>query len=155
MSRRRSLRQRLANANVEIENVRPERTEAFRREHEREALSTLWSFPVIWHAQDHEFAATADGVVIGALRVRIAASLLHVESLVIAKDHRRSGIGRRLLDEAEALGKYYNCHKVTLEVPADRGAARAFFESCDYKLEAILPQHTWKRDVAILRKFLL
>ena len=45
-------------------------------------------------------------------------------------------------------------HKVTLEVPA-AGDARAFFETCGYKLEATLPQHTFKLDVAVLRKFLL
>jgi hypothetical protein len=39
-------------------------------------------------------------------------------------------------------------------VPAG-GEARAFFEACGYKLEAVLPQHTFKLDVAVLRKFLL
>jgi hypothetical protein len=39
-------------------------------------------------------------------------------------------------------------------VPA-QGAAREFFEAAGYKLEAILPQHTFKLDVAVLRKFLL
>ena len=42
--------------------------------------------------------------------------------------------------------------KVTLEAPADL-PARAFFEACGYKTEAILPQHTWKLDVAVMRKF--
>jgi len=59
-----------------------------------------------------------------------------------------------LLARAEEIANYYNCHKVTLEVPAT-GAARAFFEACGYKTEAVLPQHTFKKDVAILRKFLL
>ena len=47
-------------------------------------------------------------------------------------------------------------------VPALSGAsspaglpAQAFFEACGYKVEAILPQHTWKLDVAVMRKFLL
>lgn len=139
---------------VEIESVRPERTASFRREHEREALSTQWNFRVVWHEQFHEFAATIDGDVVGVLSLRIAASLAHVDSLIVAPERRRNGIGRRLLECAETTANYYNCHKVTLEAPADF-PARTFFEACDYKTEAILPQHTWKLDVAVMRKFLL
>jgi ribosomal protein S18 acetylase RimI-like enzyme len=139
---------------VEIEAVQPERTADFRREHEREALSTEWSFRVIWHEQRHEFAATQDGAVLAVLGLRIAASLAHVDSLVVAPERRRSGIGRALLDRAEVAANYYNCHKMTLEVPAG-SPAQHFFEACGYKIEAILPQHTWKRDVAVMRKFLL
>ena len=138
----------------EIEDVQPERTRAFRAEHEREALSTQWNFRVIWHEQRHEIAATYAGDIVGVLALRIAASLAHVDSLLVAHDERRRGIGRALLERAEAVAKYYNCHKVTLETPADR-PARTFFEACGYHVEAILPQHTWKLDVAIMRKFLL
>jgi GNAT superfamily N-acetyltransferase len=141
-------------ATPEIGAVSLERTAAFWREHEREALSTQWGFPIVWHEQHHEFAATEGDAVLGALRLRIAASLAHVESLVVAPERRRQGLGRALVERAEIVANYYNCHKVTLETPAGSAAER-FFEACGYKLEAILPQHTWKRDVAVMRKFLL
>ncbi len=139
---------------IEIEPVQPERTAAFRREHEREALSTEWKFRIVWHEQRHELAALEGDRVVGVLGLRIAASLAHVDSLIVAPERRGGGIGRRLLERAEILANYYNCHKVTLEAPAGYPAA-AFFEACGYKIEAILPQHTWKLDVAIMRKFLL
>ncbi len=139
---------------VEIEEVRPERTTAFRRAHEREALSTEWNFRAVWHEQRHELAATLAGAPVGVLALRVAASLAHVESLIVAPDFRRNGIGRRLVARAEELANYYNCHKVTVEAPAGLPAS-AFFQACGYKIEAVLPQHTWKLDVAVLRKFLL
>jgi len=139
---------------VDIEVVRPERTQAFRREQEREALSELWGFRVVWHAQEHELAATAGGRIVGVLSLHIAASLAQLDLLIVAPAWRRRGIGRRLLDRAEELANYYNCHKVTLQVPL-AGAARHFFEAAGYKLEATLPQHTFKLDVAVMRKFLL
>ncbi len=139
---------------VEIEPVQPERTDAFRRTHERDALSTAWNFRVVWHEQRHELAAFAGAEILGVLGLRIAASLAHVDSLIVAPERRRAGIGRRLLERAEVLANYYNCHKVTLEAPAGLSAS-AFFEACGYKVEAILPQHTWKLDVAVMRKFLL
>jgi GNAT superfamily N-acetyltransferase len=139
---------------IEIEVVQPERTLAFRRESEREALSTQWGFPVVWHSQQHELAATEDGRVVGVLGLRIAASLAHIDSLFVDPAHRKAGVGARLVERAEELANYYNCHKVTVEVPA-AGVARPFFEAIGYKLEATLPQHTFKLDVAVLRKFLL
>ncbi|MBC5799571.1 MAG: GNAT family N-acetyltransferase [Candidatus Eremiobacteraeota bacterium] len=139
---------------VEVETVAPDRTTSFRKEHEREARSTEWNFPVVWHEQQHEVAALESVVVVGVLGLWIAASLAHVDSIIVAPSRRRCGIGRALLGRAESLAKYYNCHKVTLQTPAD-GVARTFFEACGYKLEAVLQQHTWKRDVAVLRKFLL
>jgi GNAT superfamily N-acetyltransferase len=139
---------------VEIEPVRPERVAAFRKANEREALSTAWSFRIVWHEQFHEIAALARDEVVGVLGLRIAASLAHVDSVLVEPARRRTGLGRRLLERAETLANYYNCHKVTLEAPA-ASSASAFFEACGYKVEAVLPQHTWKLDVAIMRKFLL
>ncbi len=139
---------------IEVEQVPPERTAAFRSSHERDALSTEWNFRVIWHEQRHEFAAMRGEEIVGVLGLRIAASLAHVESLIVEPARRRGGLGRRLLERAETVANYYNCHKMTLEAPAHL-PAREFFEACGYKVEAILPQHTWKIDVAVMRKFLL
>jgi GNAT superfamily N-acetyltransferase len=144
----------VSEAATEIEAVRPERTAEFRRAHERAALSTEWGFRIVWHEQQHEFAATVDSTIVGVLGLRIAASLAHVDSLIVAPERRLAGIGRALVERAEVVANYYNCHKMTLEVPAGR-PPQAFFEACGYKLEAILPQHTWKLDVAVMRKFLL
>ncbi len=141
-------------ASFDIEVVQPDRTVLFRRQHEREALSTQWNFTVVWHEQQHEIAALQNGAIIGVLGLRIAASLAHIDSLIVVPQRRRTGVGRALVARAESLGKYYNCHKVTLETPAE-GTSRTFFEGCGYRCEAILAQHTWKRDVAIFRKFLL
>ena len=95
-----------------------------------------------------------DGELIGAVRMLVAASLGHIEQIIVAPPERRQGIGRRLLESAAEIANYYNCHKLSAEVP-HRSAAQTFFEKCGFKEEAILPQHTWKRDVAIMRKFLL
>ncbi len=138
----------------EIEAVQPERVQAFWRANEREALRSFYGFAVVWHEQAHEFAATLDGRIAGALRLRIAASLAHVDSLVVAPEYRRRGIGRRLLARGEEAASYYNCHKMTLLVPA-RSKSLAFFAACEYHVEAVLAQHTFKIDMAVVRKFLL
>ncbi len=126
----------------------------FFRATEREALKTFYDFSVVWHEQFHDLAALADGVTAGAVRLRIAASLCHVEQLAVLPERRREGIGSELLERAADLAKYYNCHKMSALVPHE-SAAQRFFERCAYRQEAVLPQHTFKLDVAVLRRFLL
>jgi GNAT superfamily N-acetyltransferase len=92
--------------------------------------------------------------IVGALHVRIAASLAHIEALYVLAAYRGRGSGRRLVTRAEELANYYNCHKVCVAVFAEH-PAHGFFERSGYKLEAVLPQHTFKLDVALMRKFLL
>jgi GNAT superfamily N-acetyltransferase len=139
---------------VEIAHVQADAVTSFYRANEREGLRALYDFSVVWHEQVQDFAAIDDGVTTGAATIRIAASLAHVERILVAAPHRRNGIGRRLLDAAADVAKYYNCHKMSALVPLG-SAAQRFFEACDYRQEAVLPQHTFKLDVAVLRKFLL
>jgi GNAT superfamily N-acetyltransferase len=139
---------------VEIARVQPDAVERFFAETQREALKTFYDFSVIWHEQCYSFAAIDDDRTVGAATIRIAASLAHVEQIVVEADRRRNGIGRELLESAADVANYYNCHKMTAMVP-HRSGAQQFFERCDYREEAVLPQHTFKLDMAVLRKFLL
>ena len=139
---------------VEIVRTRPGDIVAFLQAGEREALRELYGFSVVWHEQRHDFAATEGGITIGAATIRIAASLAHVETLAVSPERRLRGVGRKLLQQAADVANYYNCHKMSVLVPQGSGA-QTFFERCGYREEAVLPQHTFKLDVAVLRKFLL
>ena len=139
---------------IEIVRVEPGRVAEFVGANEREALKTFYDFSVIWHEERHDVAAFDGEETVGTARIRIAASLAHVERVIVAAHRRRHGIGRALLDRCAEIANYYNCHKLTVEVPHHGGAQR-FFEACGYHEEAVLPQHTFKLDIAILRKFLL
>jgi GNAT superfamily N-acetyltransferase len=139
---------------VEIVRVQPDTIAAFVRLNEREALKTLYDFSVIWHEQSHDFAAVQDGETIGIAQIRVAASLAHVERVIVLSEYRRTGVGRALLHGAAEVANYYNCHKMTAMVP-HKSAAQSFLEHCGYREEAVLPQHTFKLDVAVMRRFLL
>ncbi len=139
---------------LEIAVAKPGEATAFWDTHDRAWRSEAWAFKVVWHEQSHDITASVDGTIAGALNVRIAASLAHVEALYVTPAHRRNGIGRALLSRCEEIANYYNCHKVSAGV-MNGGDALAFFSACGYHVEAILPQHTFKLDVAMVRKFLL
>ncbi|MBC5815612.1 MAG: GNAT family N-acetyltransferase [Candidatus Eremiobacteraeota bacterium] len=139
---------------VEIVRVSDDRVKSFFRETQREARTTLWNFSVVWHEQSYDVAAMEGESILGAARVLIAASLAHIEFVIVRPQARRNDIGRGLLAALEEIGNYYNCHKMTIQVP-HHSAAQTFLEACGYKEEAVLPQHTWKIDHAVMRKFLL
>jgi len=139
---------------LEIAVAKPGEATDFWHANDRAARSEVWAFKVVWHEQSHDITATVDGAIVGALKVRIAASLAHVEALYVLPAQRGSGIGRALLARCEEVANYYNCHKVSVEVFHD-GDAQRFFVGAGYVVEAVIPQHTFKLDVALLRKFLL
>lgn len=139
---------------LEIEIAKPGAAEPFWRANDRAWRTEAWDFKVIWHEQTHDVTAVSDGAIVGALHLRIAASLAHVEALYVLPQHRGNGIGRALLTRCEELANYYNCHKVTVAVLNESPALR-FFTTNGYHVEAVLPQHTFKLDVAMVRKFLL
>ncbi|MDQ2866764.1 MAG: GNAT family N-acetyltransferase [Candidatus Eremiobacteraeota bacterium] len=139
---------------VEVVRLQPESLDLFYREHEREALAAFYGFPVVWHERAYGFAIREAGDLCAAGTLRVAASLGCIERVIVATAHRRCGMGRAILDAMAEAANYYNCHKMTANVP-HLHPAQAFFESCGYSVEAILPQHTFKMDVAVLRRFLL
>jgi GNAT superfamily N-acetyltransferase len=139
---------------LEIEVAKPGDADAFWKSYDRAWRSELWAFKVVWHEQSCDVVARVDGAIAGALHARIAASLAHVEALYVEPPYRRHGIGRALLERCEQIGNYYNCHKVSAAV-LDASDALRFFTACGYHVEAVLPQHTFKLDVAMVRKFLL
>lgn len=139
---------------VEVVRASEETLEPFFGANEREALRSFYGFNVVWHEQRHWFAAQENERTEGAAQIAIAASLAHVERIVVEDSRRGRGIGRALLEAAAETANYYNCHKMSVMVPHGGGAQR-FFERCGYKQEAVLPQHTFKLDIAVLRKFLL
>lgn len=139
---------------VEIARVPLEALESFYRQTQREALKFFYEFAVVWHEQSYGIAARDGETIVGAATVRVAASLGHVDRVVVHPEYRRRGIGKGLLAQATEVANYYNCHKMTVLVP-HLGEAQRFFEACDYHVEAVLLQHTFKKDMAVMRQFML
>jgi GNAT superfamily N-acetyltransferase len=139
---------------LEIAVAKPGDAAAFWQANDRAWRSEVWAFKVVWHEQTHDITATVDGAIVGALNVRIAASLAHVEALYVLPGYRGNGTGRALLARCEEIANYYNCHKVSVAV-LNASPALRFFLGSGYHVEAVLPQHTFKLDVAMVRKFLL
>lgn len=59
--------------------------------------------------------------------------LLNVHDLVVAEAFRRQGVGRRLLQRAEAIARRLGCCKLTLEVLEGNGTAQAAYRRAGFQ----------------------
>ncbi|MGB9593658.1 MAG: GNAT family N-acetyltransferase, partial [Anaerolineae bacterium] len=87
---------------------------------------------------DHAvFVAEAEGVVVGWVHVYAVATLespAHAEigGLVVDEAHRGRGIGRALMERAEAWARGMGLHTVRLRSNVIRAEAHAFYERIGY-----------------------
>ena len=83
-----------------------------------------------------------DGVIAGFMG--LAAD--EMESLFIAPEHQRKGIGRQLVDHALA-----SCPDLFVEVNEQNHAARAFYEACGFDVVGRSEKDRQGRDYPLLR----
>ncbi|WP_321490608.1 GNAT family N-acetyltransferase [uncultured Hyphomonas sp.] len=66
--------------------------------------------------------------------------LLNVHDIAVHAAHRGKGIGRRLLDAAEAEARKRGCCKLTLEVLSGNMRARSVYEAAGYHAYELDPE---------------
>jgi ribosomal protein S18 acetylase RimI-like enzyme len=81
------------------------------------------------------FLRGASGELVGGLTGRIRWGWLYVETLWVAPDQRRSGLGSRLLREAETYARAHGGVAAHLECAAD---ALPFYERHGYELIGVM-----------------
>jgi GNAT superfamily N-acetyltransferase len=79
--------------------------------------------------------AEADGRVIGSLTLVLVLNLTHggrpwaeVENVVVDEETRQTGVGRILMDRAEAIATETGCYKLQLQSSLAREPAHRFYE---------------------------
>ena len=72
----------------------------------------------------------------------------HVAELrvLVGRDHRGLGLGKRLTNEAFALAKDLGLRKITAQMSTDQRSARGVFEHLGFRPEALLADHVITRD---------
>jgi ribosomal-protein-alanine N-acetyltransferase len=64
-----------------------------------------------------------------------------LESIVVARNSRRSGVGSQLLQAAIAWARRQGAHRLQLEVRAGNGPAISFYERAGMRREGLRPQY--------------
>lgn len=109
--------------------------------------------PVRWLEKNIILKATEKGKIVGTVKAKYDGGVIYVRNLIVAKDKRGQGIGKRLMEEIEKIGKKLNTHKIFL-FTMEKWDASKFYKNLGYKKTADLPKHYLKRDFVIYSKFL-
>lgn len=84
-------------------------------------------------------AVTLAGGIVGSYSMYVCPSLARggrpfavIESVLVAPDYRRQGVGRALMTHAQQTAQAEECYKVMLCAAADRPATARFYEACGF-----------------------
>ncbi|MTI30487.1 GNAT family N-acetyltransferase [Xanthovirga aplysinae] len=94
--------------------------------------------------KQHLIVAEVDGKIVGFCSLTIknnlwqAGNLAHVDELVIDKDFRGNGLGKKLLESITKIAEENYCKRIELDSSFHRKEAHNFYESVGYKNRAFL-----------------
>lgn len=116
-------------------STQPEESSRAVTDEHREALRRIAGDPSL-----RLLIAEVDGQVVGALTLYLLPNLSHggrpfalIENVVVERDLRGGGIGRRLMARAESVASDAGCYKVMLMSNARRAPAHAFYRALGYQ----------------------
>jgi RimJ/RimL family protein N-acetyltransferase len=94
--------------------------------------------------------AEVDGQIAGysSIHMNEAGWTRHVGELrvLVGRDFRGLGLGKRLTNEAFSMSKDLGLKKVTAQMATDQRSARQVFEHLGFRPEALLADHVMTRD---------
>lgn len=95
--------------------------------------------------------ADAGDAMLGYVQVqrRRGARVARLTSVAVSPDANGRGVGRRLVETAEALARENGCTALRLEVRADNARARSLYERAGYTLFATVPDYYEDGEAAL------
>jgi RimJ/RimL family protein N-acetyltransferase len=94
--------------------------------------------------------AEGDGKIAGYASIHLNEALWtrHVGELrvLVGREYRGIGLGKRLTNEAFAIAKDLGLKKITAQMPTEQRGARGVFERLGFRPEALLADHVMSRD---------
>lgn len=100
---------------------------------------------------EYTYVVKEQGKIVGAIDILVDTGVLSIESLLVAKDAQRKGIGSLLVKKAEQEAKKHQCHKIWI-VTGNDWTAKKLYESLGYTVRCVLPTYFDGKDFVILDK---
>jgi ribosomal protein S18 acetylase RimI-like enzyme len=98
------------------------------------------------------FAAKDGKKIIGMISLSLGYKVARLGSFVVAKRHRQSGVGTKLLEKCESFAKKNRCEKLWL-FALPKTKAFGFYKKRGYVEEARLKKHFGGTDLSVMSKF--
>jgi N-acetylglutamate synthase-like GNAT family acetyltransferase len=91
--------------------------------------------------------------IVGSLHLTIKRGVCEINSLIVAKTARGTGVGTMLMQRAEQLARKKHAHKMYLET-GKGWIAEPFYKKLGFRKNTILPKHYFKKDFVLYEKVL-
>ena len=138
---------------IKILKSKPKEVAEFARREWEKADKEHYDVKTNWNKEKYRLIAYKDKEIIGTLSLEIQAQVAYVDSLVVSDTHRREGVGKNLMEKAEAISKDQKCHKIFLET-GNGWKAQTFYQNLGYEITGELKKHYFIKDFVILTKWL-
>lgn len=106
---------------------------------------------IVWNSSPFAFKAVDGKKTVGLIFGKHESGTIYVSNIIVAKNERRKGIGKMLLEKAETFGKKFGDHKIWLisgkHYPEDH-----FFRELGFNKEAIIPNLFFHKDFIVYTK---
>lgn len=106
-----------------------------------------------WNAKRYVLEAYDEQKIVGILGFKTEAGVAYIGTMLVARNKRRKGIGRLLLEKVVEVAKRDNVHKIYLQTGKDWQSVK-FYEKLGYKITGQLPNHYFHKDFIELTKFI-
>lgn len=139
---------------VKIVEATKEEIKKFNKKEWRGADIEHYGRVVNWKEREFIFKAIENGKIVGTITGKYEAGVLHISAIIVAKEKRNRGIGKKLIQKAESFGKKLRAHKIHLITGKNWKDTNKFYNSLGFKKVADLPKHFLKQDFTIFEKFI-
>jgi ribosomal protein S18 acetylase RimI-like enzyme len=93
-----------------------------------------------------KLAVRPDLFLVGTLNGKIVASVMAgydghrgwINYLAVCPDHRKLGLGRRIMNRAESLLREVGCPKINLQIRSDNTEAMAFYKRLGFSMDEVV-----------------
>lgn len=91
--------------------------------------------------------------IVGSLTFKLEEGVGYVSTIIVAKNARGQGIGKKMMEQVESIALEKKAHKVFLFTGKGWGAVE-FYESLGYVVTVELPNFYHKKDFLLMSKLL-
>ena len=125
----------------------------FNKKEWRNADTEHYGRPQDFSETQFRIVAREKNGIIGSLKLRIKLGVCEVQSIIVGKKLRGTGVGSALMEKAEQIARKRGIHKLWLET-GKGWAAEKFYRKLGYRKNTVLPKHYAKRDFILYEKML-
>lgn len=136
---------------IEIKEIPKEKTKFFKKEWENFDRS----IGIKWEKREVIFGAFQDRKIVGYASIIITGGVCYLHELLVAKEFRRLGIGKALVERVEKYCKSNGCHKITLETSEKHEDAVEMYKKLGFKTNVILKNYKFNLTWYLMSKDLI